>query len=186
VISPFNVKALAETVETARSLGFSEIRFQHLMFTTTDTASALDPFLQSIAARLHVSAYVLPHGALDLAELTTQLEQIRTRASGQITVRFEPDLKKEDFAAYYEQRNDAFLPLCLSPWRRLDVSPYGEMGPCQGMYLGRFPGIEPSMLWNGPAFRALRRYMLAQGLFPNCVRCCHREYYPPHIGLTVS
>jgi len=186
VISPSNVGALVDTLKAAQELGLPEIRFQHLMFATSEDACRLDDFTKSIAVQARPSLLILPRGAIDLPALKAQLAELARRGKHGMTVRFEPPLRMEDIEAYYEHAERAFFNGCLSPWRRLVVSPRGEIGPCQGLYLGRYPEHSARDIWNGAAFRAFRRRLSEQGLFPFCARCCHREYYGPRANLDVS
>jgi len=184
-ISPDNAGSLVETVAQAETLGLDEIRFQHLMFVSPEESFCLGDVTKSLASRARISSYVLKSGALDLENLGDQVDRIRTRHN-RITVRFEPDIRTSDLEQYYDGAPEYFTRLCLSPWRRLVISPSGDMGPCQGIYLGRYPEAMPQDLWNSDSFRAFRRHLMDSGLFPYCRRCCHREYYSPGIGPTIS
>lgn len=186
VISPYNAGALRETVAAARALGVEEIRFQHLMFAFSGAPPALDDFLKTVAVRARFSLFRLEPGALDVARLESDVRALRADRGRAPTVGFEPALGTRDLRGYYTDPAHPFCNLCLSPWRRLVVSSSGEMGPCQCFYLGRYPEMVPRELWWGERFRAVRRRMIERGLFAHCLRCCHREYYPPRLSLTVN
>ncbi len=185
VISPDNVAHLSNTLATVRSLGLREIRFQHTMFAFSKEEFRIHDFLKSDEYRVNISTCVMPSNILDIKMLKNQIKIIKTQTGKNLLVKFEPEIKSNDLQGYYGDPCHPFVGSCLSPWRRLVVSPSGEMGPCQSIYMGKYPHNSPDDIWNGKAFRKLRRHMLNHGLFPHCNRCCHREYYPPTIDLTV-
>jgi len=184
-ISPYNTGSLLETVIEAERLGLDEIRFQHLMFASPQEAFRLDEPTKSLASRARISTFVLKPGAIDIKALKDQVSSILAR-NNRLTVRFEPDIRIDDLGQYYGDGPDSFTDLCLGPWRRLVISSTGDMGPCQGIYFGQYPGTTPQELWNSDSFRGFRRNLMSTGLFPYCRRCCHREYYSPGTGPAVS
>lgn len=184
VISPHNVSHLHETAKAVKALGLSEIRFQHLMFVTDRAACQVAEFLKQGSARVRFSSLLLAPGALDVDVLRSQLALLQGERG--IQIGFEPPLKPADLPAYYNEAAQGLHKGCLSPWRRIVVSPQGDVGPCQGISLGRYPGEAALEIWNGPTFRSFRKQLIENGLFAFCSRCCHREYYKPKVGLTVN
>ena len=187
VISHLNLHCLEETVEEARKLGCGEIRFQHPIFAFNKEECCASPGLKSVLTRFDASR---PHKAwvgVSGKDVLSQMKRLTAGTYRGTRVAFEPDVAMEDIIGYYDDASHPFPDLCLSPWRRMDVSPAGEMGACQGLYLGRFPETRPSECWNGTAFRSLRRQMIEGHLFGVCNRCCHREYRAPRtLGLEIS
>jgi len=179
VISDFNIDQLAQTAEEAERMGCREIRFQHPMFVFDRKECEVDDFLQRTSTRVDVSRPLRQAGDLDGARVQAVVNQLGAGSSSRIKIGFEPSLPDKDIVGYYAAPSHPFPDLCLSPWRRMDVASCGEMGPCQGVYLDRYPEVSPTKCWNGEAFRALRRHMLKDGLFSLCNRCCHREYREP-------
>lgn len=186
VISPYNAGRLNDAADAAKKLGLPEIRFQHLMFAFSEASfSAGGAAARSVVRHGRVSSPVLRPGDLDVAALTWEVESLRHRPAFP-RVRFEPDIRSADLKAYYEDPRHPFRNDCLSPWRRLVVSAGGDMGPCRGMDLGRYPEQSILEAWLGARFRQLRGHVLESGLFPHCLRCCHRQYYGQRIGLCVE
>jgi organic radical activating enzyme len=186
VIAPENLAALYATVVAAHDLGLPEIRFQHLMFAFPQLPYDIDPVLCDLALRVRFSDLPLPANGIDVARLIEQMDRIHRLKAPKPVVRFEPPLRRRDLAGYYSDPAHPFPALCLSAWRRIDISPAGEMGPCQGLYVGQYPAQRPAEFWNGAAMRKLRQRLLAGRLFRHCLRCCHREYYAPPAGLAIS
>lgn len=185
VISPYNAGYLDRTAGAAAELGIGEIRFQHLMFAFSEDSLLPDNEERSLVAFGNVSSPVLQAGALDMSLLKSEIETLRNRPLPP-RIRFEPEIRTADLEGYYRDPLHAFRNDCLSPWRRLVISAQGLMGPCQGMYLERYPEVPVLEAWRGERFRRLRRHILGNGLFPHCLRCCHREYYGRRIGLDVQ
>jgi hypothetical protein len=185
VISPHNTQHLEQTAEAAGELGIFEIRFQHLMFASSADAFHPDETLRALVTHGKISTPVLRPGALDLSLLKAQLQALRNHPPT-IRIRFEPEIRTADLDGYYRNPEHEFRNDCLSPWRRLLVSADGWLGPCQGMCLERYPDTPVLAAWNGKQFRHLRRHILEEGLFRNCLRCCHREYYAQRIGMEVQ
>jgi len=187
VISKFNIDQMEETVEEAERIGCREIRFQHPMFVFEREECEVGEFLQCLSTRVDLSRPLRQADDLDGSLVRTMVGRLVAGSLSRIKVGFEPALSDEDVEGYYDAPDHSFPDLCLSPWRRMDISPRGEMGPCQGVYLGRYPGTSPDTCWNGATFRAVRRHMLKNGLFRHCNRCCHREYRKPNVfSLAVS
>jgi pyruvate-formate lyase-activating enzyme len=187
VISPLNFEHLELTVQEAERVGCKEIRFQHPMFAFTREECQICSFLRSGVTRVEVSRPLRQPTDPEGRQVQALIERLRASSSRRVKVGFEPHIRIEDVAGYYDVPEHPFPGLCLSPWRRMDISSCGEMGPCQGVYVGRFPDTRPDKCWNGEAFRALRRHMIDNGLFGFCTRCCHREYRPPRVfGLTIN
>jgi Fe-coproporphyrin III synthase len=184
VVSPHNVNYLYETMKAVRSLGLFEIRFQHLMFVSNRDSFQVGDFLKHGAIRTRLSSLLLAPDALDVTALRAQLSLVGQESG--VQVGFEPPLKLADLPSYYNESAEGLYKGCLSPWRRIIVSPQGEIGPCQGVFLGQYPAEGALEIWNGPAFRSFRRQLIERGLFAFCSRCCHREYYKPKVGLTVN
>jgi len=185
MLSPYNIGAMTDTADTVRALGLRELRFQHLMFAPSRTALDIDAAARELAVRLDVALPVVDPAAIDVEELRRQMARLaRGRADG-LVIRYEPDLPAARIADYYRARPPPFGNDCLSAWRRLNVSAYGELGPCQGVYLARYPETSVAAAWNGEPFRRFRRQVLRRGLFAHCLRCCHREYGRPRGGLEV-
>jgi hypothetical protein len=185
VISPDNVDHLDRTADAVREMGLAEVRFQHLMFAFSREAFQPDNEIRKLVARGNVSRPILEANSLDLARLRSQLSLLRKRR-GLPRIRFEPDIRPMDLEGYYRNAHHAFRSDCLSPWRRLVISADGGLGPCQGMCLERYPETPALRAWNGEHFRSLRAHIRGSGLFPHCLRCCHRQYYRHGIGLEVA
>lgn len=186
VISPDNLHSLSDSLAEFQKLGLEQIRFQHLSFAFSKDDFHIDDFIKSVAISARISTTVLPRGAIDVSALKAQLSIIHKNQKRRLAAKYEPRIKLADLNKYYYDPDYGFTNFCFSPWRRLVVSPGGEMGPCQGIYLGKYPEESPSQFWWGDEFRAFRRRIMEKGLFSHCIRCCHREYYPPRIGLAIS
>ncbi len=187
VISHLNLDRLHDTVEAAKQLGCGEIRFQHPIFTYSKDACVISKGLKDTLSRFDMSRPSKQWIDVTGDAVQDVIMQLVAAADKEVKIAFEPDVASRDVVGYYDDAEYPFPDLCLSPWRRMDVSPFGEMGPCQGVYLGQFPAVEPDACWNSPEFRSLRRQMIDGGLFGFCNRCCHREYRAPRmLGLGIS
>lgn len=67
---------------------------------------------------------------------------------------------------------------CNYPWSRTVISPYGEVFPCVNLSmidckLGNIKEDSLSDIWNGGAYRVLRKNLKKNKLFPICSKCCH-------------
>jgi len=68
--------------------------------------------------------------------------------------------------------------ICMYPWSRTVISPYGEVFPCVNMSmidckLGNIKEDGLSEIWNGDAYITFRNRLKNNKLLPLCSKCCH-------------
>jgi len=147
-----NIHELPAFVEMARELGAEEIRFQYFMIpheSLTDECLWFDPettnrFLSE--ARRKCEEYGIRIDAPPLFDLTRQAgsqKQLRTQQ-------------------------------CRWPWKGMLLGPQGEAYPCcqwKGPILGNVKEQGFETVWNGEAYRQLRRDWISGELNEHCRNC---------------
>jgi MoaA/NifB/PqqE/SkfB family radical SAM enzyme len=156
VINGHNYDALEETIRCVQPSGADAISFQHLSFSSQDVGNE---FCQ-----------------VNVERLMAQIRRIREKQHG-MRVLFYPRVQREDLTAYYGDLSHNFGQVCIAPWFIMRVGPNGDVHPCLRHTCGnlRTDTCPLRSIWNNVEFRRFRR-MLKSGLFPGCVRCCHRQY----------
>lgn len=84
-----------------------------------------------------------------------------------------PDLSPDEVQRYYDAPSRFVGPRrALCAWRFCEVTPTGEVSPCQGYTAGSVADASLMEIWNGPRLRAFRRALFEARAFPICARCC--------------
>lgn len=110
--------------------------------------------------------------SFDLAALEQELAELIKRRGGKPMVRFLPDLSPSELVSHYDNRINPKDYSCHTPWTTLNISAYGEVFPCLNYYIGSVQMEGLAKVWNNARFRAFRRTIRHNGLFPNCIGCC--------------
>lgn len=167
VLLPGNLDALVDLADLAEDLGADFLTFGLHSPPLRCLASLDDPALDQPAPVLRY----------DLPVLREQLHRLAAQRR-RVEIRFLPVFRSaESLLAYLEREGE--LPLnevfeaCGAPWGSVFVTPSGEMYPCRVFHpVGNVRERSFARIWNGPAMRRFRARLLAEGVFPSCVRCC--------------
>jgi MoaA/NifB/PqqE/SkfB family radical SAM enzyme len=178
VITPWNYEYLSELVEIATDLGIDGLNFQHLMFVSEEINRANQKFFEKTFGydpKLLDTFPVLSPEAIDTSRVSAELETFKRTAA--IPIRFLPNLTPQDIPFYYEQLDYQFNnTMCIAPWIRATITPKGNVTPCIGYIIGNVLEQRFTKIWNSQRYRTFRAELQKRGIFPGCVRCCHRRY----------
>jgi len=158
VISDANQEQLGDMIPIARQAGADSLSYQHLIFSDCSTRQ--------------------PHN-INLDRLAKAIPRLQAAAAAQgVAVTFFPKIPAQRLRDYYLGPEEALGGECLFPWLVIRVAPHGVITPCRGLVVGdvRRQTDSWAALWNGPKLRAFRRDLARQRVFPDCGRCCHRQY----------
>ncbi len=185
-ISKGNLAHLEEMVPLALGLQVDVMQLQHTMFDSPENVARHNRCLspeRSRALGLEVAHpsicegeyYENEVGPADLPQLQAAVRRARQQARGKLQLHFMPRFPDQLLAPYYLDLNYPFPQGCDDFWATGRILADGTFSPCLNLVVGnisRQPFLE---MWNGPRMRQLRQ-LIAQGLFPGCVRCCHRQF----------
>ncbi|OGU01491.1 MAG: hypothetical protein A2085_01690 [Gemmatimonadetes bacterium GWC2_71_10] len=173
ILQHANQRALSAIVDVAARYGVAEVLVSNIFFVPWgngasapsgdvsdghgQTTRAIEPELYDVDPA--VAAAEL-QAARDLARARGVRLTSRLRHSG-------------DVAAIYGDPEYSFLDKCFYPWMVARIDPFGRVIPCTGsrMPLGSVRDTPFEQIWNGAAYRSLRRGLAAARLFPECVKC---------------
>jgi hypothetical protein len=111
----------------------------------------------------------------DLPQLQSALSRARQQAQGRLLLHFMPNLPDKLLSPYYLDLNYPFPQGCDDFWATGRILADGTFSPCLNLVVGNITKQPFLEMWNGPRMRRLRA-LVAQGLFPGCARCCHRQF----------
>ncbi len=185
VISNLNYTRLRELIPIAQELGVDQIEFQGLMFANEEIARrqakvlydlfGIEPNQTSVEGYEHNLA-----AGIDLKRLQEEIAAIRHYPMNGMAVRFHPAGIWNHLAGYYGDLNYTFpRQRCTAPWREIQILPNGDVSACWGLpeiVVGNIVRDGFEKIWNGEKMREFRRKLRERGLFPNCARCCRRDY----------
>jgi len=185
-ISKGNLECLAEMVPLAIRLKADFLQLQHAMFDSPDNVARHNRFFspeRSRALGLEVAQPSICAGeyyenelqAEDLPKLHSALRQARQQARGRLKLHFMPNLPDQLLSPYYLDLNHPFPQGCDDFWATGRILADGTFSPCLNLVVGNITARPFLEMWNGPRMRQLRG-LIAKGLFPGCVRCCHRHF----------
>lgn len=178
VITEWNYARLTEVVELASTLKLDALNFQHLMFSSLELNQANERFFErtfDYNPKLLDSFPVLSTETIDTTKLAAVLETIEQTNS--LPIRFLPHISIQDLSCYYKRLDYQFENnICVAPWIRVTISPRGYVTPCIGYAVGNVKEQPFTKIWNSQRYRTFRSTLRKRGLFPGCVRCCHRRY----------
>jgi hypothetical protein len=96
-----------------------------------------------------------------------------------VQIRLTPRLPIDEFVRHYsdDRQLDPSEYVCEGIWSRVGVQGDGRYSPlCAYTPTGDVATDSLAAVWNGEPFRALRREVMAQGIFPGCSGCCNLKY----------
>ena len=176
-ISPGNQHVLLPTYDTVEAMGADRMILSQLWFTTEQIGRANEAyFLEKFNA--HAGSwrgFVMDVSVLDTDRIAGQMREMSLRKSA-MELRFLPDLHPGQVGDYYARPEEAFgKTRCLVPWLEAEILPNGDVTPCSDrpdLIVGNVRKEHFQDIWNNDAYRAFRRAMREDGLFPYCSRCC--------------
>jgi MoaA/NifB/PqqE/SkfB family radical SAM enzyme len=158
VVSEANLAHLAAMIPIVQAAGADALSFQHLMFSSCTN---------------------LDQAPLDVDRLLTDIPRLQeqARAAG-LPLTFFPRMSQARLRLYYQGREEDLKRKCVFPWYVVRVDWQGNVTPCRGFVAGNVKDQPGSFrqIWNGAHFRSFRRELARLGVFPDCGRCCHRQY----------
>lgn len=158
VITPQSLPHLAAMIPIAQTAGADSLSFQHLMFSDCNR---------------HDEA------ALDVDRLLADIPTLKQQAKAAgLPLTFYPRMSDKKLRLYYQGSEDDLNRKCVFPWYVVRVDMLGNVTPCLGFVVDNVKTKSGSFreVWNSRRFRDFRNELARQGIFPDCGRCCHRQY----------
>jgi len=175
LITPFNSEHLMDMVNIAEELEAESLSFQHPMFANEQMRKSYVEGKRDKAINgINILGFTY-EGSINIGAILDQAKIIESKKS-KLTIYFYPSIKLGDLHYYYNNLDYEFKKVCYTPWRKVMVTPTGEIGPCVHYPLGNITRDRFKTLWNSPGYRAFRNAIKKNGLFSGCERCCLREY----------
>lgn len=165
VINDATVEHLPAIVETAAELGVGTCNFPletRLLDEHIGRGVEHADFVRPPRAPASIPESVLRDSYLRTEQLACQLH---------IGLRW-PRMPFADIAAHYENRFDLSSFQCYAPWTKMFISQHGAVHPCNFLEVGNVREQPLFDIWNGEQFRAFRRRLRTQHVFPICPGCC--------------
>ncbi len=101
----------------------------------------------------------------------------------QIDIDFLPNLKEEDTYSYYLDKGYNHEKTCRLPFNQIVVNPYGEVYPCFperfDFSIGNIRKENISDMINNDRRKEVLNFIMNQGIFPGCIRCCSLKIKKP-------
>ncbi len=158
VITPESLPHLAAMVPIAQAAGADSLSFQHLMFSDCSRRDG---------------------AALDVDRLLADIPALKQQAKAVgLPLTFYPRMSDQKLRIYYQGSEDELNRKCVFPWYVTRVDMLGNVTPCRGFVVDNVKTKSGSFrkVWNSRRFRDFRNELARQGIFPDCGRCCHRQY----------
>ena len=158
VISPESLPYLDAMIPIAKASGADSLSYQHLMFTDCGGAGG---------------------AVLDVDRLLAEIPCLKRRAKrAGLPITFYPRMSDRKLRLYYQGSEDDLGRRCVFPWYVVRIDMLGNITPCLGVVIDNIKTKQGSFrqVWNSQRFRDFRNELARQGVFPNCGRCCHRQY----------
>jgi MoaA/NifB/PqqE/SkfB family radical SAM enzyme len=158
VISDTNLAHLGEMIPVAKKAGADALSYQHLMFSSC-TNTGIAP--------------------LDVDRLLADIPRLKRRGKTVgLPITFFPRMSNDKLRVYYEGSESELNRKCVFPWFAVRIDQMGNITPCRGFMVDNIKnrGSSLGQVWNGQRFRDYRRELAKLGVYPDCGRCCHRQY----------
>jgi MoaA/NifB/PqqE/SkfB family radical SAM enzyme len=156
-ISSDSHRHISHMIDVARDLNIGYVTFLHLQFPDSEMG-------------MH---------AIDVDYLIEEIAKTKSKAAeSDVSISFTPNLRTEQIPTYYLQPSNQLGKGCISPWLRMVIVPNGKVIPCGDHVVGDLGtgGTTAKDVWNGRQFRAFRQRLASHKLFPDCERCCRKQY----------
>jgi len=175
LITPFNSEYLEETVSLVERLGVDSLTFQHPMFSNEEVRKGyVEGGETDKLNQINILGFTYK-GGIDTDSLVRQIKNIKHKKL-KIPINFYPDIKIDKIKFYYNDLDYNFENKCLSAWRKVVITPAGDIGPCVNHLLDNINQKSFREIWNSSKYMAFRANLKKGRLLPSCVRCCLREY----------
>jgi MoaA/NifB/PqqE/SkfB family radical SAM enzyme len=175
LITPFNSEHLIDMVDIAEELEAETLSFQHPMFANEQMRKSYVEGKRDKAINgINILGFTY-EGSINIGAILEQAKIIESRKS-KLTIYFYPSITLEELPYYYNNLDYEFKKVCYTPWRKVVVTPRGDIGPCVHYPLGNITRDRFKTLWNSPRYKTFRNTIKKKGLFSGCERCCLREY----------
>lgn len=161
VISRKNVKYLHRILSTLRFLPVHSITFQHLIF----SPDALEKPDSDV-----------PRSKSEIYFIKDFINYIESKHFD-VPILFFPRIQIKDLFNYYNNYVYPFKNICVFPWLALRIKTNGLVTTCNGFELGNIKYGKVKEMWNSCQNREFRNKLRRFGIFRDCQRCCHRQYY---------
>ena len=158
VITDANLSQLGAMIPIAKEAGADALSYQHLMFFSC------------------INQDQVP---LDVDKLLAEVPRLKQQAKATgLPVTFYPRMSEETLRVYYGGSEDELKRKCVFPWYVVRVDTQGNITPCYGFVVDNVKSKQSSFrqVWNSQRFRDFRKRLAEAGVFPECGRCCHRQY----------
>ncbi len=161
VINNNNVSQLKKILDSYLTLPVNKINFQHLSFTEQEMDEKEDHLM---------------HDKNKFEALFDLVHYIKKKQLA-VKVDLSPRIKEDDIIAYYTDKGYPFNDKCVLPWLSVRVLPDGEVQMCNQV-LGnlRLESLK-SVINSRKAVEFRKKVMKGEFRNPDCLRCCHRQYY---------
>jgi MoaA/NifB/PqqE/SkfB family radical SAM enzyme len=162
-------------VDIAEELEAESLSFQHPMFANEKMReSYVERKGDKDSNGIDILGFTY-EGGINVDALLEQARIIESRKS-KLKIYFYPHLQFEKLHHYYDSLDYEFKKICLTPWRKVMVTPTGDIGPCVHYPLGNITRDAFKTVWNSVRYKKFRNTIKKRGLFSGCERCCLREY----------
>jgi MoaA/NifB/PqqE/SkfB family radical SAM enzyme len=115
----------------------------------------------------------------DLPLIKMALDEAQKLARGKIILTVMPRISDKFLHPYYFDLEYPFKEGCDDFWQVFRILADGTVSPCLNLVVGNIKDQAYEDIWNGRKMQQLRQ-MISKGLFPGCMRCCHRYYLGPN------
>jgi len=158
VITMANLLNLEEMIPIAKSVGVDSLSYQHLIFSDCSARGQMVPDVDQFLAKARQLRY-----------------QARTIG---LPITFYPRMDEKKLRIYYQGSEDQLNRKCVFPWYVVRIDTLGNITPCRGCTIDNVKTKTDSFrqVWNNQRFRSFRNQLARIGVFPDCGRCCHRQY----------
>ncbi|MBN1879329.1 radical SAM protein [bacterium] len=166
VICRETLDSLIDLYELADHLGLDIISYQQC--STQESSYGIDSAPANAVYETPPPVTPIPRD-----EIVRALNELNERAKhGRTIIRFNPDMDFELFADRYENRFPLDRFTCLAAWSIMHIGPYGTVFPCFSLPMGNLREQRLMDIWNGSRYRAFRRKLRKECIFPGCTGCC--------------
>jgi len=170
-VNDLNVHTLESLHELAGSLGIDALNFNHLwMQTDAMVAEQCQDASLPKAGRVNWGVEIQ---SIDPDRIHDSICRVR-RLPSAVLVNSYPELNRAETSIYYRQPERLVKEETTScAWFQMRVWPDGDVRMCRESVCGNVRRESLTDIWNGPKYRAFRRYLGRDGVCPICARCCY-------------
>jgi MoaA/NifB/PqqE/SkfB family radical SAM enzyme len=181
------LEALDEMVDVAEELGVDAIGLNHLMFSTPEEVAETVRLLgQGDASK--IATFVTPDPGLDVARVRTKVAALEEKCRRRnVLFDFRPKVHPQLMDNYYTP-GSKLEGRCLYPFLHARISFSGKVYFCPfiRVEVGDLTTSSLEEIWNGERYVAMRKQLVANGIFPVCRRCCKVELSPVPVAAEAS